>query len=183
MGSGALMLVKKSAFQAVGGFEPVKSAMLDDVMFAQLLKRKGHSVAYALAPDLLRVRLFKNSRDAFWGPTKNILSPFQGRMWLAVWFALPITLLPFFIYGTPLLALGFATGNYLLLITGAMTYALQYVTLFLGREQSRFDPLKTLCFPLISIVTTCCIVRALYYHFAKGAVMWRGRAIVVEGRI
>jgi glycosyltransferase involved in cell wall biosynthesis len=175
--SGALMLIKSRIFHEIGGFHGVKGEMFDDVGLARLLKKMQYRIGYRLAPECVRVRLFKNNQDAFWGNTKNILTAVEDHVWLAV----PLMLLAILQYWTPVLAviLGALMANPLLLFVGLGTYAIQYVSFFTLRRILRFRPLKLLFFPLVVIVGTCCIGRALYYH-TKGAISWRGRTIKVK---
>jgi hypothetical protein len=165
-------------FGEIGGFQSVKGEMLDDVGMARLLKAQNYRVGYRLAPDCLQVRLFKNSRDAFWGTTKNILVAVEGHLWMAI----PLIILGVLQNLTPLLAfaLGLAKDNGLLLLAGLTTYGIQYFSFFSVRRLLRFQSLKLLFFPLVAIVATCCIVRAMILH-AKGAILWRGREIRVRG--
>ncbi len=178
LASGALMLLSARTFRDVGGFEDIKGEMLDDVGFARLLKKHRYRVGFRIAPECLRVRLFKNSRDAFWGTTKNILTAVEGRTWLAI----PLMILGVLVHWTPLLAvvLGTLDSNELLLLAGVATYGIQYFSFFSVRRLMGFYPLKLLFFPLAALVASCCIVRALSYHI-KGTLFWRGREIKVRG--
>ncbi len=175
--SGALMLIKAPVFHEIGGFHDIKGEMFDDVGLARLLKAKQYRVGYRFAPECVQVQLFKNNRDAFWGNTKNILTAVEDQVWLAV----PLMLLAFFQYWTPVLAmvLGVLIPSPLLLISGFCTYSIQYIGFFTVRRILRFDALKLLFFPLVAIVGACCITRALYYH-ARGEITWRGRTIKVK---
>ena len=176
--SGALMLIKTQVFRDIGGFEGVKEEMADDIGLARLLKARHYRVGYRLAPECLQVRLFKSSRDAFWGTTKNILLAVEGRLWLAI----PLIILGIVQNWTPLFsfAVGVTHGNGLLLSAGLVTYGIQYLSFFSVRRLLHFHPCKLLFFPLSAIVATCCIVRALFYN-ARGAIFWRGREIKVKG--
>ena len=176
--SGALMLINATVFRDIGGFQDVKGEMLDDIGLARLLKRQGYRVGYRLAPDCLKVRLFKTNLDAFWGNTKNILVAVEGHVWLAI----PLMILGFLQNWMPLLAvvLGVLNTNSLLLLVGLTTYGVQYLSFFSVRRLMRFRPLKLLFFPLVAIVAACCISRALVSH-TKGSILWRGREIKVRG--
>ena len=175
--SGALMLIKARVYHEIDGFEGVKGKMFDDVGLARLLKTRHYRVGYRLAPECVQVQLFKNSRDAFWGNTKNILTAVEDHVWLA----LPLMLLAFLQYWTPVLAmvLGVVIPSPLLLIAGFCTYSIQYAVFFTVRRILSFDAVKLLFFPLVAIVGACCITRALYYH-ARGKITWRGRTIKVK---
>lgn len=176
--SGALMLINATVFRDIGGFQDVKGEMLDDVGLARLLKSQGYRVGYRLAPECLRVRLFKTNLDAFWGTTKNILVAVEQHVWLAI----PLMILGFMQNWMPLLAviLGVLNTNPLLLLVGVTTYGFQYLSFFSVRRLVRFRPLKLLFFPLVAIVAACCILRALVSH-TKGSIIWRGREIKVKG--
>lgn len=178
LASGALMLISARVFRDIGGFHDVKGEMLDDMGLALLLKKQRYRVGFRIAPECLRVRLFKNSHDAFWGTTKNILVAVEGHPWLAI----PLIILGVLQNWTPLfaVALGVLNSNGLLLLVGVTTYAIQYLSFFSVRRLMGFRPLKLLFFPLAAIVSSCCILRALSYHF-KGAIYWRGREIKVRG--
>jgi glycosyltransferase involved in cell wall biosynthesis len=175
--SGALMLVNAKIFRDIGGFRDVKGEMLDDVGLARQLKRQGYRVGYRLAPECLRVRLFKTNREAFWGTTKNILVAVEGQMWLAI----PLMILGVIQNWIPLLAifLGILSTNLLLLLVGLTAYGFQYLSFFWIRRLMRFRPLKLLFYPLVAIVAACCILRALVSH-ARGSILWRGREIKVK---
>jgi glycosyltransferase involved in cell wall biosynthesis len=176
--TGALMLIHTRVFRDIGGFQGVKGEMLDDIGLARLLKTQNYRVGYRLAPECLQVRLFKNNRDAFWGTTKNILVAVEGHLWLAI----PLIILGVVQNLAPLfaVALGLLKNNGPLLLIGMATYGIQYFSFFTVRRLFLFYPLKLLFFPLVAIVATCCIVRALISH-TKGAIFWRGREIKVRG--
>jgi chlorobactene glucosyltransferase len=178
MGAGAFLLLRSEALRAVGGFEPIKHAMADDVALARLLKRRHFRTAFHGAPEWLHVRLYKGNHHAYWGATKNILILLEGRLWQAPLYLL----LPVFVYWTPIwcFAVGVAEANYVLATTAAATYVIQYFTHWVGRTLLRFDPLKLLLFPLVVAPVCCCMARALYLYFREGAVHWRGRTIRVR---
>jgi cellulose synthase/poly-beta-1,6-N-acetylglucosamine synthase-like glycosyltransferase len=52
--AGALMLIKASVLQDIGGIESVKRAILDDTELERVVKRSGHRVGYQLAPNLMQ---------------------------------------------------------------------------------------------------------------------------------
>ncbi|MFC1859605.1 glycosyltransferase family 2 protein [Thermodesulfobacteriota bacterium] len=177
LATGAFMLISAKVFHENGGFESVKGDMFDDVGLARVLKARQYRVSYWFAPECSRVRLFKNAYDAFWGPTKNILGAVEGHIGLAF----PLILFGTVQYWTPVVAVitGCLTGSPLLVAGGLSTYLLQYLSFFSIRRIFHFHPLKLLCFPLVVISATCCILRAVFYQ-RKGAILWRGRAIKVK---
>ena len=177
LASGAFMLVKRSVFKNERGFECVKGNMFDDVGLAEHLKSKRYRVSYWLGPECSRVRLFKNSKDAFWGTTKNILSAVNGNVSLA----LPLIFVGVFQYWTPILCVLYGSANesiYLILV-GLSTYLIQYLSFYSIRKTFTFHPIKLFAFPLVVIVSACCITRAAW-NMKKGIISWRGRKIKVN---
>ncbi len=177
LATGALMLVRKRTFKEVRGFHEVKGEMLDDVGLARVLKSRGFRVGYRLAPKCARARLFKTNHEAFWGTTKNILVAVEGHIWLA----LPLLIIGILQNCVPFcaMAIGILRANAPLLITGVLTYVIQYMGLFSVYRIISFHPIKALFFPLSAVVGTCCIIRALIYQ-SRGVIFWRGRAIKVK---
>jgi GT2 family glycosyltransferase len=180
LAAGAFLMIRARVFHAIGGFEPIKHAMLDDVALARLVKRNGHRIGFHLAPQLLQVRLYKGNRHAFWGMTKNILAGLNGRFWLA-----PLVMvLPVFVFWTPVFCaiVGLREARPSLLVMAIGTYGIQYATFWGGHRLFRFRPFKALLFPLVAIPVICCMARALYLYTHQGAVQWRGRTIRVLKR-
>jgi glycosyltransferase involved in cell wall biosynthesis len=180
LGAGAFLMIRAPVFRAIGGFQPIKHEMLDDVALAREVKRNGYRVGFHFAPELLTVRLYKGNAHAFWGMTKNILEGLRGRMWMG-----PLVMvLPLFVYWAPIYCAiaGWWEGRPGLLMAGLATYSTQYAIIWLGRSVFQFHPLKVLLFPLVAVPVICCMARALYLYACAGAVHWRGRTIQVKPR-
>jgi len=176
--AGAFMLVRRLALQAIGGFEAIKAETCDDIALARQLQKNGYQIGLRAAPHLLQVRLFKSGADAFWGPTKNVLSGLEGRIWLA-----PLRMLwPLVVFWTPLVAIvvGAWESNPAVLLAGFAAYGVEYATLWPSRSLFRFHAVKALFFPLLVISLWCCLLRSLYHHLARGSIVWRGRAVKVR---
>lgn len=175
VGGGAFLLIRRDVFNAIGGFEPIRTEMFDDVMLARLVKANGYKVGIRSAIDHLQVELFKTNRDAFLAPTKNILGAGMGRPWLTGFAALAALVL----YWSPPLAmaLGVFQSDTGLWLTGLGVYLGQYTSFFLARQTFHFRPLKLLGYPLVVLVILTCTARALYFYYARGSVAWRGRVL------
>jgi len=102
-------------------------------------------IGFRAAPHLLQVRLFKSAADAFWGPTKNVLSGLHGRTWLAPL----VKLCPLLVFCTPVVAIvvGAWENHPAVLLAGFAAYVAPYATLWPSRRLFRFHLLKALFFP------------------------------------
>jgi hypothetical protein len=178
VGAGAFLLVRAAVFRKIGGFEPIKHEMADDVSLARLVKRHGFRVAFHGAPQLIHVRLFKGNHHAFWGMTKNILLGLERRLWLVpMIIVLPLIVNAMPVYGA---LAGLVEGNIALCAAAAVAYGLQYAMLWSARDLFAFHRGKALFFPLVIVPVICCMTRALYLYYFRGAVHWRGRTIRVR---
>ncbi len=102
--NGQFILVRATAYREVGGHEAVRSEVLEDVRFARVMKQRAHRLGLYFAPDLYRVRLYRNIREILDGYGKNLYEGMGRKPQVAL-----IALLFLFItVGAPWLALGVA---------------------------------------------------------------------------
>jgi len=70
--SGQCLLVRRDAYEAVGGFAAVAGSLVEDVALAGRLKAAGHRLEVRLAPDLAAVRMYGRLGDLWEGLAKNL---------------------------------------------------------------------------------------------------------------
>jgi Glycosyltransferase like family 2 len=70
--SGQCLLVRRDAYEAVGGFGAVAGSLVEDVALAGRLKAAGHRLEVRLAPDLAAVRMYGRFGDLWAGLAKNL---------------------------------------------------------------------------------------------------------------
>jgi len=70
--SGQCLLVRRDAYEAVGGFAAVAGSLVEDVALAVRLKAAGHRLEVRLAPDLAAVRMYGRFGDLWEGLAKNL---------------------------------------------------------------------------------------------------------------
>jgi hypothetical protein len=70
--SGQCLLVRRDAYEAVGGFGAVAASLVEDVALAARLKAAGHRLEVRLAPDLAAVRMYGRFGDLWQGLAKNL---------------------------------------------------------------------------------------------------------------
>ncbi|HEV2165646.1 MAG TPA: glycosyltransferase [Thermoplasmata archaeon] len=113
MANGQYTLVRRSAYERVGGHAAIRSAVLEDVRLAQRFRAAGLRLRVAWAPDLLSTRMYRDRREMFEGLLKNVHGPrFSGARQAAFFaglvgfFWLPFAVLPLgLLWGLPALAL------------------------------------------------------------------------------
>ena len=76
--AGGYILVRREAYEAVGGHAALRSRMLDDVALAEALKRAGTPLHIAGAGGLVSVRMYASLADATRGWRKNAAHGIRG---------------------------------------------------------------------------------------------------------
>jgi chlorobactene glucosyltransferase len=76
--TGQFMLVRRDAYQAVGGHAAVRSAICEDLEFARQVKRSGRSVLLMGAEALLSTRMYTGWRTLWPGLAKNLVDTLGG---------------------------------------------------------------------------------------------------------
>lgn len=82
--NGQYILVKREAYDAIGGHAAVASNILEDVALARAMKASGHKIRFRYAPTFVRTRMYRNFQQLREGWTKNLALLFPNPGWLAV---------------------------------------------------------------------------------------------------
>ncbi len=175
-GSGAFGLVRRTAYEAIGGHATIKNSVVDDVRLAMETKKAGFVTAARSALDRVRLRMYHGRQEIMEGFTKNahavygeaILAPVVSllvSLWLSLTpFAWPLVALaaPSEAVAPPMSWLGLSLG--LLLFCRALV-------------QLRFRlPMWPILFsPLTTLTTLLIVLRSLRMAHAESVVRWRGR--------
>jgi chlorobactene glucosyltransferase len=176
--TGAFLMIRKSAYQELGGHTQIKSAVMDDIEFAHLIKRNGYRVGIRLAPHCVKVRPFVSGREVFWGMTKNLLGAFGNYSFAA----LPLGLMFLIVFWTGVVSLvaGLLTHNPTVAIAGGLLYTYIYASMWVARRVSSFKPFFLLFYPLASFLLMGSLMIASFYKMFKGEVLWRGRRVALD---
>ncbi len=78
LANGQCILVRRAAYEAIGGHAAVYDAVLDDVLLAQTVRRAGFRTGAVVGLDYLRVRMYTNGREVVEGLTKNAVAGFHS---------------------------------------------------------------------------------------------------------
>jgi len=76
--TGQFMLVRRNAYEAVGGHAAVHSEICEDLALARLIKRSGYRVMLLSGDDLLSTRMYTGWRTLWVGLTKNLVDMLGG---------------------------------------------------------------------------------------------------------
>lgn len=166
IGVGGFNLVRRSALAAIGGWEPQRLAVLEDLRLGRRMKSAGMRQRVAFAPGLVLVHWAKGPFGLVQVMTKNLFSMFNFRPlllvgavgWLTVFCLLPIAGL--FWWSTVVPAL------MMLCSVGAMYRVLS--------ETSQMDARYGWLYPLGTLALMWAMLRSMVTVLWQGGVVWRG---------
>ena len=81
--NGQYLLIRRDAYDAVGGHAAVAKAILEDVELAQAVKRAGYRLQFRLS-DVVSTRMYRSFPQMWEGWTKNLALLFPSPRWLAL---------------------------------------------------------------------------------------------------
>lgn len=82
--NGQYLLVKREAYDAVGGHAAIASEILEDVALARAFKAAGRKIRFRYAADAVRTRMYRNWSQLRDGWTKNLALLFPHPGWLVL---------------------------------------------------------------------------------------------------
>lgn len=76
--NGQFLIIKRSAYEAIGGHKSVKSEVLDDLMLARRLVESGFTGSVAEASEVASCQMYKTSSELITGYRKSLWKAFGG---------------------------------------------------------------------------------------------------------
>jgi len=174
LGVGGFNLIRREAYQAVGGFESLRMEVLDDVRMGWKLKRAGFRPAVALGSGLVSIRWLAGALSVIRLIEKNSFSATRFQVVLHVLgsFALAaIALLP---VADLAVGLSYWQGSLLAAAAGAIS-ALGILLAYRAHRQLTCAPAWLAVFfpPAIAVVAYAFFL-SMMLALVRGGIIWRG---------
>ena len=92
--NGQYILIRRAAYDAVGGHAAIADSLLEDVALARAVKGSGRKIRFRYAADVVRTRMYRNFAQLREGWTKNLALLFPNPallatkafvLWAAAW--------------------------------------------------------------------------------------------------
>jgi glycosyltransferase involved in cell wall biosynthesis len=166
--NGQYLLVRRDAYDAIGGHAAVSGNVLEDVALARRAKAAGAGLYFAPGPEIARVRMYTNFRAMWQGWTKNLfpLLKTPGQTVTRELFSV-IPWIPLLCFLALPLHVGFGVLGVLLLAGRHASYAAQL-------RRNRF-PRSDVLYYLVAVVLYTGVLLSSDWHYARGKVVWKGR--------
>lgn len=168
VGAGAFNMVRRSAYENIGGFEALRLEVVEDMGLAFRLKRAGYASLAPLAPGMVSVHWASGAMGIVRTLTKNGYAVTGFRWYLA----LAIVLLTLAFHVGPFVFIWMAPG------AAKLGFALALASLFafycLFARKGGVSSVYFLLHPVAGLLTAYTLLRSIAVTVASQGVVWRG---------
>ena len=165
--NGQYILIRRDAYESVGGHGAVAGEILEDVALAKVVKAAGRKIRFRYGADAVRTRMYRNFAQLREGWTKNLASLFPKPRWLAA------TLISWWLFAWIAFLLGtlaLATGSWKIAY-----FVLPLVFLFRHVAKANFKLGKTAISVVVGPPVLALLLLRSERSHRKGSVSWKGR--------
>lgn len=173
IGVGAFNMVRRDAYEAVGGFTSLRMEVLEDIQLGMRLKRAGYTQRMVFGPGMVQVHWASGVNGLLRVMTKNMFSLFRFNPWLLV-------------MGCAAMLIGFVLPFSWIFSTGAVRYAgwitvLAIVLIYRAYGRiSGFSAWYAVLFPVGALLMIVALLRSMVVTWRQGGVLWRGTFYSLE---
>jgi len=171
--NGQYILVRRSAYESVGGHAAIATEILEDVALARRFRNAGYRIHFRYGGDAVRTRMYRNWSQLREGWTKNLALLFPKPellaleslvMWLVAWISLAIAVR------------GAATVHFLWTVFAAL-----WLLVYRRIRVAHFSiPNNLIAIAFGPPIFAYLLLRSKH-AFSQGQVSWKGRAYTVGG--
>jgi glycosyltransferase involved in cell wall biosynthesis len=174
IGVGAFNLLRRSAFNAIGGMQPLRMEVVEDMKLGKLIKKNGFKQIAAFGHGLLTIHWARG----VWGIVRNLRKntfAFLNFNWvLSLLAILGVLLVHLGLYVGIIFAPGWAKLGFAI---GLLSLFLFYVGI---RRHLKISPLYFFLHPISSALMCLVLAQSTYYTLKNGGIEWRGTRYPLE---
>ncbi len=170
--NGQYLLIRRDAYEAIGGHQAVSAQVLEDVALARRVKQAGFALHFAPGQGIARVRMYRTFSPMWQGWTKN-LYPLMGGSIAAVAREL-LSVIPWI----PLTLILLAPLHRVLPVLGLVLLAGRHAAYAAVLRRNRF-PISRILYYVPAVALYSAALAASAWRYARGTVVWKGRAYQV----
>ena len=170
--NGQFLMIRRDAYEALGGHSSVAGEVLEDVALARRVKAAGHTLWFGSGKGVVRARMYRSFEAMCEGWTKNLYQLLGGRPG-AVYREL-LSVVPW----VPLVLLVLGMWLPFALLVGAGLLVARHATYGVALASNHFR-LAYILYYIPGVVLYAALLWASYRAHARGKVAWKGREISV----
>jgi cellulose synthase/poly-beta-1,6-N-acetylglucosamine synthase-like glycosyltransferase len=179
--NGAFMLMRRSCYETIGGHEPVKAEVNEDIHMARLAKERGQRLAVVTNDDLYTVRMYESLAQGWRGWTRIFYGCFGSvrRLLLSALVVTVMSLLPWIALATSaaVMAAGGGAADTAwrgLCAAAAATCVAQLSVTVRFYGMSRSGTWYGLLYPVGAAIGFAALLNAVRRVGGRGKITWRG---------
>ncbi|MBY0588803.1 glycosyltransferase family 2 protein [bacterium] len=177
--NGQFILVRRSAYDAIGQHTLVRDKFVEDVHLGRLIREKGLSLRVAMAPDLVSVRMYASLTEIIRGWARILYSGVDmrpGKLWMIQALILVFSVLAYVVLGVTgaLILAGHATSFVWIMFWLAVAHEVLQETMFARIYRTTRSRLDYLVFRPLAVGVMLYVVGKAIGMCRTHAVVWRG---------
>jgi glycosyltransferase involved in cell wall biosynthesis len=171
--NGQFLMIRRDAYDAIGGHEAVRTRVLEDVALARLVKASGRNLFFGPGQGIARTRMYRTFGALWQGWTKNLYELIGGtpgsfaREILETFPWLEIALLICGLWAS-------GRSRWILIAAAAIVLAGSHLRYARALQRNRY-PLSIIQFYVPASLLYACVLTASAWKHARGSVAWKGR--------
>ncbi len=180
LAAGGFILVKRSAYEKIGGHEGVKGQMIEDVFIGRKLKSSGAKLHTRATADLVSTRMYEGFADLWEGLSKNAYAGMDydaKKLWVGLVMAILVAVLPpvYFVW-TLFTAMRHGSIMAWVLFGLASIIVVCQAMIHLRTVRHMKLPLwHCLLMPASAAIYTAIVCNSAWQHHFAGGNVWKGR--------
>ncbi|MDL1894431.1 glycosyltransferase [Sphingobacteriales bacterium CHB3] len=174
MANGQFMLFKRSVYDAIGGHEAVKDALVEDVWLSRLVKKRGYQLRIMDGVRIVSSRMYRSFNQIWQGFSKNFFPGFKyslGTISAVIFFNVVTSIAPFGFLAMSLFAS--ETFEWTPIVASQVSIILAIRLLMAHRFKMNLP--ATLLHPLGMAVVAGIAVNSARWALWSGGLRWKGR--------
>ena len=166
--NGQYLLIRRDAYEAIGGHRSVAGEVLEDVALARRAKQAGYRLHFAPGQGIARVHMYRSLAQMWEGWTKNLYPLLGGRPGAVVRELLSV------VPWIPVALLLLGRVHRVLPVLGVLLLAGRHAAYAAVLRRSHFPLSRILYYvPAVILYSSALVVSA--WRYARGTVVWKGR--------
>lgn len=177
--NGQFMLMRRTAYDAIGGHESVKDKFCEDINLGRLIKQQGLGLRVVLAPSLASVRMYASLQQIMRGWSRIFYAATDANPVLLTGFVVALFLLSMLPYvilpACGIMVFAGAAGTFTAILAAmAITQEFLQTTVFARAYHAGGTPLRSLAWRWLSTLTMMAVFVRTIRLCKTHKVEWRG---------
>lgn len=168
MGVGAFNMVRRSAYEAIGGYEALRMEVLDDMKLGKVIKNAGFRQRCVFGEDLISLRWAKGAFGIVNNLTKNFYAVLSFQWWRTVATIVALGFLNLGPFLGVLVAHGWARVPY------AVALFSMFAIYYGMSRRSAIPPYYFFLHPASTTLFIYTLAKSMYHALSNDGIVWRG---------